>query len=172
MKNYNEMANDVLRRIEEHEIEERNRRKVMKRVIMPICCFCLVALFGIGFWQGGFFKTSAPIELGDSTVIGDKDYISPEINSQTSNLVADIGAVEVSGVKYLQCSTNTKVYTPDKYLGKASDFEGTYQEGSLQIPMSDIAEGGLYFAKEDSKVLMLSVKNGEYIDYVIYIREE
>ena len=172
MKNYNEMANDVLRRIGEHEIEQRNRRKVMKKIIVPVCCFCLVALLGIGFWQGGFFKNSTSTELTDSAIIGDKDYIPPETDSQSGNLVNAIGTVKVNGVKYVQCSTNTKVYTPDEYLGKASDFEGTYQEGTFQIPMSDIAEGSIYFAKEDSNVLMVSVKNGEYVDYVIYIREE
>ena len=74
MKNYNEMANDVLRRIGEHETLQRNRRKVMKKVILPICCFCLVALLGIGLWQGNFFNSKPPITLDDSTIIGEKDY--------------------------------------------------------------------------------------------------
>ena len=48
MKNYNEMANDVFRRIGEYETAERNKRKIMKKTILPICCLCLVALLGIG----------------------------------------------------------------------------------------------------------------------------
>lgn len=174
MKNYNEMANDVLRRIGEHETLQRNRRKVMKKVIIPICCFCLVALLGIGLWQGDFFGKVIipPTESENSTIVDDKDYISPETSSQSSNLVGAIGMVKVNGANYVQCSTNTKVYTPDKYLGKTSDFEGTYQKGSFLIHVSDVAEGGLYFAKEDPNVLMVSVKNGEYVDYVIYIKEE
>ena len=63
MKNYNEMANDVLRRIGEHETLQRNRRKVMKKVIIPICCFCLVALLGLGLWQGDFFESTKPIKM-------------------------------------------------------------------------------------------------------------
>mgnify|MGYP006319013875 CR=1 FL=1 len=62
MKNYNEMANDVLRRIGEHETLQRKRRKVMKKTIIPICCFCLVALLGLGLWQGDFFESTKPIK--------------------------------------------------------------------------------------------------------------
>ena len=47
----------------------------MKRTIMPICCFCLAALLGIGLWQGDFFNSKPPITLDDSTIIGEKDTI-------------------------------------------------------------------------------------------------
>ncbi len=166
MKNYNEMANDVLRRIGEYEIEQRNRRKIMKKVIIPICCFCLVALFGIGLWQGDFFNNTPSIKLDDSAIIGEKDYIEPETNNQASGVGDPIGMIKYGGVNYVQCSTNTKVYTPDKYLGEAYDFEGTYQTG-----FEDVA-GGLYMTKEDPDVLMVELKDGEYTDYIILINEE
>ena len=46
MKNYNEMANDVLRRIGEHENDQRKRRKVMAKLYPPyiegtLPAFCL-----------------------------------------------------------------------------------------------------------------------------------
>ncbi len=166
MKNYNEMANDVLRRIGEHENDQRNRRKVMKKAIIPICCFCLVALLGLGLWHGDFFSNTKPIELEDSTIIGEKDYIEPETNSQPSNVGDVIGMVKYGGANYVQCSTSTKVYTPDKYLGDAYNFEGTYQ-----THLSDVA-GGLYITKEDPNVLMVELKHGEYVDYVILIKEQ
>ncbi len=75
MKNYNEMATDVLRRIGEHETLKRNRINVAKKVVIPACCFCLVALIGIGVWQGEAFDTKPPIQLNDSTVIGEKDTV-------------------------------------------------------------------------------------------------
>lgn len=74
MKNYDEITNDLLERRDQYETEQRNKRKVMKRTIMPICCFCLVALLGIGLWQGNFFNSKPPITLDDSTIIGEKDY--------------------------------------------------------------------------------------------------
>ena len=166
MKNYNEMANDVLRRIGEHENQQRIRRKVMKKVLIPICCFCFVALLGIGLWQGDFFSNTPSVELEDSTIIGEKDYIEPETNSQSCSAGDVIGMVKYKGANYLQCSTSTKAYTPDKYLGEAYDFEGTYQSH-----FSDVA-GGLYMTKEDPDVLMLELKNSEYTDYVILIKEQ
>ena len=75
MKNYDEITNELLERRDQFETEQRNRRKVMKRAIMPICCFCLVALLGIGLWQGNFFNSKPPITLDDSTIIGEKDTI-------------------------------------------------------------------------------------------------
>ncbi len=177
MKNYNEMANDVFRRIGEHEIEKRNRRKVMKKVIIPICCFCLVALLGIGLWQGDFFSNTPSVELEDSTIIGEQDYIEPETNNQSGSVGDVIGMVKYSGANYVQCSTNTQisteiypetvtVYTPGKYLGEAEDFVGTYQND-----FDDIV-GGLYMTKEDPNVLMVELKNSEYTDYVILIKEQ
>lgn len=160
------MSKDVLRRIEEHEIEQRNRRKTMKKAIIPICCFCLVALLGVGLWQGKFFNTTPSVELPDSTNIGEKDYIEPETNSQSSGMGDVIGMVKYNGASYVQCSTTTQLYTQDKYLGDASDFEGTYQ-----TYLKDVA-GGLYMTKEDPNVLMVELKNGEYNDYIILVKEE
>ena len=57
-------------------------------------------------------------------------------------------------------------YTPDEYLGNAYDFEGTYQ-----TYFSDSA-AGLYIAKEDPNVLMVELKQGEYVNYVILMREK
>ena len=168
MKNYNEMANDVFRRIGEYETQKRNRRKLMKKVILPICCFCLVALLGIGLWQGDYFSKTPSSQLEDSTVIGEVDYIEPETSSQSGNLGDRIGIVKYGGANYvqLQCSTSSKAYTPDKYLGEAEDFEGTYQND-----FEDIV-GGLYMTREDPNVLMVEMKNSEYTDYVILIKEQ
>lgn len=165
MKNYNEMANDVFRRIGEHEIKQKNRRKVMKKVIIPICCFCLVAILGIGLWQGDFFSKTPSTQLDDSTVIGEQDYIEPETSNQSGSMGDVIGMVKYNGANYVQCSTTTKAYTPDKYLGEAEDFEGTYQ-----LDFEDIV-GGLYMVKEDPNVLMVELKNSEYTEYVILIKE-
>ena len=171
----------------------------MKKVILPICSFCLVALLGITLWQGDFFGNAPSVELEDSTIIGEKDTIndidgsvenndidgdwspngqeippSNSTNSATSesggtnnNDVIDIiGMVKYGGANYVQCSTTTKAYTPDKYLGEASDFEGTYN-----TYLSEFA-GGLYNVKEDPNVLLVELKNSEYTDYVILMKEK
>lgn len=165
MKNYDEMAKDVLRQIGEYESQQRNRRIVMKKAIIPVCCVCLVALLGIGLWQGNFFGKTPSAKFEDFTIIGGQDYTEPDTNSQTTNKGDFIGMVRFGGANYVQCSTNTKAYTPDKYLGEALDFEGSYQ-----IHHSEVA-GGLYVSKEDPDVLMVEIKRGEYVDYVILVKE-
>lgn len=166
MKNYNEMANDVLRRIGEHETLQRNRRKDMKKIIIPICSFCFVAILGIGLCQGNLFGKTPSVELDDSTIIGEQDYIEPETDTHSSGVGDVIGMVKYNGANFVQCSTTTKVYTPDKYLGEADDFEGTYQTNFCDV------SGGLYMTKEDPNVLMVELKHGEYVDYVILIKEQ
>lgn len=166
----------------------------MKKRILPICCFCLVALLGITLWQGDYFSKTPSVELDDSTIIGEKDMVndidgsgvnndidghwspngleappSDSTNSATSensDLGDRIGMVKYGGANYVQCSTTSKAYTPDKYLGEAEDYEGTYQND-----FEDIV-GGLYMTKEDPNVLMVEMKNSEYTDYVILIKEQ
>lgn len=164
MKNYNEMANDVLRRIGEHENNQRNRRKNMKKVILPICCFCLVAILGIGLWQGDYFSKTPSVKTENSTVIDENNYAQPQTNNQSSEDREFIGMIKYGGANYVQCSTSTKAYTPDKHLGEACDFEGTFH-------LKD-GVGGLYNVKEDPNVLMVELKDGEYTEYVILIKEQ
>ncbi len=90
MKNYNEMANDVLRRIGEHKTEQRNRRKAISRIITPLCCFCLVALLGFGMWQGGVFNTTPPDQtLEDALYPGIKDNFDESKGESLDNPAAN-----------------------------------------------------------------------------------
>ena len=90
MKNYNEMANDVLRRIGEHETEQRNRRKTVSRIVTPLCCFCLVALLGFGMWQGGVFNTTPPDQtLEDALYPGIKDNFNESKGESPDNPAAN-----------------------------------------------------------------------------------
>ena len=86
MKNYNEMANDVLRRIGEHETEQRNRRKAISRIVTPLCCFCLVALLGFGVWQGGVFSTTPPGQTSEDALYpGIKDNFNESKGESPNN---------------------------------------------------------------------------------------
>ena len=90
MKNYNEMAKDVFRRIEEHEIEQRNRRKTIRRIITPLCCFCFVALLGFGMWQGGVFDiTPSDQTLEDALYPGIKDSFDESKGESPNNTAAN-----------------------------------------------------------------------------------
>lgn len=85
MKNYNEMANDVLRRIGEHETEQRKRRKTISRIVTPLCCCCLVALLGFGMWQGGMFNATPPTISGEQLLSGDNNHTNPNESADQNN---------------------------------------------------------------------------------------
>lgn len=58
MKDYNEMASDALRRIREYQKNQKRKNKIVKKIAVPIMCFCLVAVSGIGLWKCQIRKTS------------------------------------------------------------------------------------------------------------------
>lgn len=60
MKNYNEMANDVFHRITEYKTVQKRKRKILTRIITPLCVICLIALMGVGVWQNGLFDRASP----------------------------------------------------------------------------------------------------------------
>ena len=120
MKNYDEITNDLLERRDQYETEQRNKRKVMKRTIMPICCFCLVALLGIGLWQGNFFNNKPPITLDDSTIIGEKDWIDETNVEKYKSVVLLSSANKNLQVKNIRLQKETEL--PLQYNIEVTDI--------------------------------------------------
>jgi hypothetical protein len=78
MKNYEEMAQNVLRRIDEYENEKRIRRAKITKAAASVTPVCAAAVIGIGLWKGGVL-TPEQDQLISST--GDNaayDVIVPE----------------------------------------------------------------------------------------------
>lgn len=67
MKNCNVMVNSLLQRREQYETEKKQKRKMIARTMTPICCACLVAILGVGVWQGGMLEKQ-PIQTGDDVI--------------------------------------------------------------------------------------------------------
>lgn len=74
MKSYDEMANDVFRRIGEYENAQKKRRKMQMKAAVSVCCVCFAALLGFGVWQSGWGSVEPPATLDDSINIGEQDY--------------------------------------------------------------------------------------------------
>lgn len=62
MKDYREMADNVLRRRDEYKAE---RRKEMKKMISVLSCFCFAALLGAGVWNSGLLQIGETAREGD-----------------------------------------------------------------------------------------------------------
>lgn len=86
MKNYNEVANSVFERRDKYEIEKKNRRRFIAKTVTPICCICLVALLGVGVWQGGLFENKSTQIAKDSIYPGEVDHYGPN-KSPTKNKI-------------------------------------------------------------------------------------
>ena len=137
MKNYNEMANNVFRRVEEYNIE---RQKKITRTLVPIVCFCLVALLGVGVWHVGLFESTPMQTQEDSITPGNKDCYGPNEDdnqhsaedntvNNTDNDADLIGMIVYNGRTYIQnISGNIEAdnIILDKKIGNGEDFEGTY----------------------------------------------
>lgn len=95
MKDYEEMADSVLRRIEDYEARKQQRQKAVRRTVIPLMCVCLALLIGVGVWQGLFDYSCTQQRLTAVTV--------PAIRLPDSGTTADmIGLVVYKGGIYTQ----------------------------------------------------------------------
>ena len=130
MKNYNEMANDVLRRIGEHETEQRNRRKTISRIVTPLCCFCLVALLGFGMWQGGMFNATPPAISGEQSLSGDNNHTNPNESTGQSGDKQNQGGQSTIPNNNSQTGT-TENNDPIRIVWVINEVEGTVGAAKL-----------------------------------------
>ncbi len=186
MKNYDEITNDLLERRDRYVTEQKNKRRNIKRVVMPICCFCLVALLGIGLWQGGFFNSKPQITLDDSTIIGEKDYVDDKDGSGGDNDIdgdwnpngqevspSDSGnsaTSESNGttedvIFYFNDIKNTASAAP-KYLDPAEHYEEIWDADKtaryLGLYLNSIHHNGLNY-QGDGKHKVTFKNNGELV---------
>ena len=73
MKNYNEMAADVFRRIGIYETEQKRKRKTAIRMAASMSCVGLIALLGFGVWQSGWLNAPPEQTAEDAIYPGIKD---------------------------------------------------------------------------------------------------
>lgn len=164
MKNYDETINNVFERIDQYKLKQKQKRKFITQVAIPALSVCVAVAIGVFAVKGDIFKSKPHVTLDDSTVIGEKDYITPDdtqpdiMQIPGENDTNDmIGSVKVDGVQYLQCSTDATLFTADKYLGDAKDFEGSYKQFSDNFTNMT---NKLYTVKESPNVMMIKLGNG------------
>lgn len=100
-------------------------------------------------------KEKVGIETFESDFSKVPNGSEPTINGIVGNDIMDVlGVVIVNEIQYLQYSVDEALFTPDKYLGDARDFDGTYNSHINELSVA------LYTVKESKNVLLAKLSNG------------
>lgn len=267
MKNYEEMARDVLSRVSEYESEQKLKRTRRTRIAAAVTPVCAAAVVGTGLWySGALMHANKPAAPEDSGIISENSTVtassrlpsessagaavtekttrraeqeeatgatseeaaarvgapwkpsgeatepaeqtetvevttaaSANVNAETkqteaatqTNSVETTAAADEHYLWCIFCSTiewngityndNTEVdvsaYTQDKYIGKVSEFSGTYKDSVNYVINPD---DSVYTTKENPYVLLvvkaepypffgsvIAMTNPEYLNGVV-----
>ncbi len=134
------------------------KRKTIVIAIIAVFCICLVVLVGVSIKRRNSGETAPTEEIQTSKKVNKK---LPEKGFGPEPGECEVlGVVIVEGKTYVQTTTDKKSYTPDVYLGEASDFEGTYK-----TQLTDV-KGKVYTVKESKDILIVKIKNGSVVTLV------
>ncbi|MBR6501816.1 MAG: hypothetical protein IKT42_00060 [Clostridia bacterium] len=107
-----------------------------------------------GNWYGEGQET--PPENSGNNTSNSEDTVGKGSNGIVGdNDTADVlGTVVVDGIQYMQMFVDAELFTADKYLGDAREFDGTYKSHINDITAE------LYTVKESNNVLVVKLGNG------------
>lgn len=89
MKDYNEMATDVFRRIGEYQTEQKKKRKTLTRAVTSLCCVCLIGLLSFGVWQGSRLNSPPAQTVKDAVYPGIKGTFEESKGESADNPAAN-----------------------------------------------------------------------------------
>ena len=94
MKNYEEMSQDVLRRINEYETEKKLKRARITKVAAAVTPVCAAAVVGTGLWYSGAFKPEEAVPSGN--IITENSEVSAYTSTKTEAKTGIRAAAEVT----------------------------------------------------------------------------
>ena len=89
MKSCEEMVDSLLERRSQYAAAQRRKRKVLTRVGISMCCVCLIALFGFGISQGGWFNMLSEQRMDNALYSDVEDTFDEDKGESTENLAAN-----------------------------------------------------------------------------------
>ena len=102
MKSYDETVDSVFDRIDKYNSDKIRRNKIITKAVVPACCFCLIALGGIGAWKSGLFKSGTPGAVpGQPVTSYDNAAVSPAESTSPNSVGSKrlCFANQINGVK-------------------------------------------------------------------------
>ncbi len=113
MKNYDEVAKNVLARRDEHVAKVKKRNKLIMQIGVPTVSLCLAVIVGIGMWQSGEI-TEPPTIAEDAIVPGIDDLVEPGETEALHKNDAETGIAKLPGVDKPQIKETAKVECPEE----------------------------------------------------------
>ena len=83
MKTYEEMAQNALNRIHDHECQKATQRKKVVGIVKPAMSIFLIAVVGVGIFQTGLFKSDQDNHKKTNDT-GDKEYSAENTDNNIS----------------------------------------------------------------------------------------
>ncbi|MDO4863817.1 MAG: hypothetical protein Q4A05_06585 [Ruminococcus sp.] len=129
MKNYEEMARDVLQRVNEYETERKARRTRITKVAAAVTPVCAAALVGTGLWySGALMHADKPVAPADSNIITEKVTVTE--SSKSAN----------SGSSSVTVTNKTKPQSEQEEATGATSEELASRAGAPWKPSSETTE--------------------------------
>ena len=132
MKTYEEMARDVLHRMDEYEADQRAKRAKITKVAASVTPVCAAAVVGVGLWKGGALTPhndqliSSTVESTASDVILSADNDTSADKHSANNNNADRNGEPTTSVS----ATDRQTATADTTIPRATENSESVVEGS------------------------------------------
>lgn len=145
MKDYKEMANDLLRRRDAYRIKKRKNRKMAASVLS---CFGVMAVLGMGGWYSGILTGDNSEQVKDVKYAQSKDISTANTRDETKQMAVEQEAQQ-SAIKDLSADKKDEDLTKSDTSGTNDDegivesnnndtVEPTGTETTIDAPVSDI----------------------------------
>lgn len=145
MKSYDEVARNVLRRRDEHDVAAARRNRMATRIGVPVVSLCLAAIVGVGFWQAEQVE-DPPLNIEDAVVPGIDDLIEPGETEAYHYLLETEPAVEI-----VTAGNDVPVNDPDEEKDECVDgsdeiwIEPRWGEKMLYSKYPEFELGGITY---------------------------
>lgn len=181
MKNYNEMADDVIRRIGEYEVKQKHRRQNIAKIVSAVSVGCLAVLIGVGIWNAGTDegdiiknKNDAIQETSSISTNNDNGITIPKREvylAKNDGVAMDMHALFIyEGRVYISFGEygNISDEIVGEYLGTSTGMIDEWTPKDGYVDFAGSIEGDFYSVNGYDKEFMLCMKDSDGTVSIFY----
>lgn len=150
MKNYDETIDIVFNRINEYEKSQRRKRRAVKRAVIPVCGFFLIALFGVALRTSLVKSNDFAVTGGNGNLSNGKANAEDRLNSQGENLEHTVAASSANNsnkdssrkllcyVNQIKSVANSDIAFVDPSKHHAENWDNAEMTAYLDLDLSEV----------------------------------